>query len=158
MGLSWEELPEDTTWAPLLGSWGVAPELTATNALPDAPSQPSPSWRAGQQEEARGWLCIIASWNLQVWSWICSLCWWGWGGVGGRHKVRGTQKMVCPHPFFWPQHTPRDQGVESAYPGNAENIPGLHWEIWGFLSDVVHGSLRGWIIVWGQAREWLPAS
>lgn len=75
-------------------------------------------------------------------------------GVGrGRREAQSegdTEDGLSTSFFLAPAHP---QG-----PGNAENIPGLHWEIWGFLSDVVHGSLRSWIIVWGQAREWLPAS
>ena len=92
------------------------------------------------------------------------LCCWGWGGVGGGAQDEGDTEaglstsfllerlpgpMPTPSSPSRPQHTPRDQGAELAHPGNPESIPGLHWEIWGFLSDIAHGSLRGWDIVWG---------
>lgn len=79
-------------------------------------------------------------------------------------QMRGTQRLACPYPSFWrasqatsptlqaPAH-PRDQGAEPAHPRNPESIPGLCWEIWGFLPDNAHGSLRGWDTVWRLAAS-----
>ena len=58
-----------------------------------------------------------------------------------------TARTSTPPPR--PQHIPSDWGAEPAHPRNPENIPGPHWEIRGFLSDNVHGSLRGQGTVWG---------